>query len=64
MTSGLVYQQKMNWQVLFIIIIYSFIIWVIFQAKMAKILWFQLLKCEDFLLFFVLCERKVNIFAF
>ncbi len=37
---------------------------VICQTKMQNILWFQLLKCEDLLLFFVLYESKVDIWGF
>ncbi len=27
---------------------------------MTKILWVQLLKCEDWLLFLIFCDRKLN----
>lgn len=34
-----------------------------FQTKNVKYLMFQLIKCEDFLLFFVFCDGKLNIFG-
>lgn len=45
----------------------NFVNWQLFlsaTAKMPNILWFQLLKCEDFLLFFVLYECKWISFHF
>lgn len=30
---------------------------------MPGIIWFQFVKCEDFMLFFVICCSKLNIFS-
>ncbi len=35
-----------------------------FSTKVQNNLWFQLLTCENFLLFFVLYDSKLNIFRF
>lgn len=37
---------------------------VIFQAKMSNMGWYKLLKCEDSLPFFIICDRNLNIFGF
>lgn len=40
------------------------IVSVIFQAHMWKFLWFQLLKCDHLMLFFIIYENKLNTLGF
>lgn len=36
----------------------------IFLGKLPNIYWYWLLKCQDFMLFFVKCDGKLNIIVF
>lgn len=47
----------------FAVVCSCFIGSVIFQAKISKICWFQLLKYSDLLLFFVMCDSKWRVFG-